>query len=64
MKDSHIVGSVQLLLGCSFLKTANTNINMTDKNLIIEFDRDIIKFSVFDEFKNLMTINLYLLLIW
>ena len=52
MEDSHAVGPAQLLLGCPFLKTINTKIDMVDGSLTMEFDGDIVKFNVFDKFKN------------
>ncbi|XP_048232888.1 uncharacterized protein LOC125370638 [Ricinus communis] len=43
--------SASILLGRPFMKTAKTKINVNEGTLSVEFDREIVKFNIFDAIK-------------
>ncbi|XP_052878900.1 uncharacterized protein LOC128285449 [Gossypium arboreum] len=48
MEEDNTAGSSDLLLGRPFLSTASTKINVRSSTLTMEFDREIVKFNVYD----------------
>ena len=51
MKDEFSINSAPILLGRPFMKTAKTKIDVHSGTLTMEFDGDVISFSIFDAMK-------------
>ena len=51
MEDDKSPNAAPILLGRSFLKTAKTSIDMSNGILIMKFDCEIVKFTIFDDMK-------------
>ena len=52
--ESNTKTSTPLLLGCPFMRTARTKIDVFEGNLTMEFDGEIIHFNIFDTMRYLI----------
>ncbi|XP_038889247.1 uncharacterized protein LOC120079141 [Benincasa hispida] len=51
MEESISISSTSIFLGCPFMKTAKTKIDVDEGTLSVEFDGELVKFNIFDAMK-------------